>query len=441
MIRARVSAVAVRAVASPRRAAIRRQNAPSALVRRCTGLAAHRNACAARCTPGRGARACPLPPDGFGCGAQPRPLPPGCSRGHRCMSVPIARTTPRAGLAAIPSSAVSATPVPWCRRGRAAHGPALSWRRRTRRGGSSGGTSGHAMPVRGASSPRSPSRIGSWSESYNARDGGKANRGAGCHVPCSARAGLRTRLAALVAAWGPRLGGAFAPPHGPAHTHAGQAREVADHGGELPGPRRQRLRAPLQMPSGVCEPRGAMPLRGPPHAAGRLGPAGRRAPPETVEALAPLAVVHVGGGAVGGALPLAGIAPQPLEAGVLQPVVERAPVHARGFPGHRRSLARPPPGRAGVQVGRDGPEAADVRGQEGGGARGRRGRAGARRDPAPSRGRPDSEARGGRMARLQEGCRGGGGGGGGGRASGHGHLQPQQAEHEGDHEGPRGRQR
>jgi len=46
-MRARCYAVAVRACASPRRAAIRRQNTPSALGLRCTCCAAHRNACAA----------------------------------------------------------------------------------------------------------------------------------------------------------------------------------------------------------------------------------------------------------------------------------------------------------------------------------------------------------------------------------------------------------
>jgi len=52
-IRARLYAVAVLAFASPRRAAIRRKNAPSALRLRWKFFAANRTACAARCRPGR----------------------------------------------------------------------------------------------------------------------------------------------------------------------------------------------------------------------------------------------------------------------------------------------------------------------------------------------------------------------------------------------------
>src|SRR5690242_6093982 len=81
--RASLSAVAVMAFASPRRAAIRRKHAPSALLLRCKFFAANRNACAARFTPGRVVLDCTLPPDFLGFGASPSQLPKCFSRGHR----------------------------------------------------------------------------------------------------------------------------------------------------------------------------------------------------------------------------------------------------------------------------------------------------------------------------------------------------------------------
>ena len=106
MIRASLYAVAVMAFASPRRAAIRRKNAPSALWERCRFFAASRNACAARFTPGRVALDFSFPPDFFGFGARPSQLPKCFSLGHRCMSVPVSLKTTRAVRSSIPSIAV-----------------------------------------------------------------------------------------------------------------------------------------------------------------------------------------------------------------------------------------------------------------------------------------------------------------------------------------------
>ena len=145
-----------------RRAAIRRQNAPRARGERGRCFAASRNACATRLPPGRVARDFTRPPDFFGLGTRPSQRPQCCSLGHRRMSVPLSRTTTRAVLASIPSRAVQSPPATWCSRCRASKGPSFSWRRRTRRFGANGGTSGNAMPWRCASMPRSQARIGSW---------------------------------------------------------------------------------------------------------------------------------------------------------------------------------------------------------------------------------------------------------------------------------------
>jgi hypothetical protein len=64
-----------------------------------------------------------------------------------------------------------------------------------------------------------------------------------------------------------------------------------------------------------------MPRIRPPHPDGLLGPEGRRQQPETGESLAPLTVVDVGLGALGGTLHLAGGDQQPLEACACEQVV------------------------------------------------------------------------------------------------------------------------
>ena len=236
-IRASGYAVAVIACAPPRRAALRRQHAPQALGRRCRVCAARRHACAARGRPGRGARDVPRPPDCCGGGARPSQLPPGVARGPRRLAVPTARRTTSAGRASIPSRAVTAPPATGCRRGRASQVPAVSGRRRPRRVGSRGGTAGNAMPWRGAASTRAPSWLGSWSSSDNAREGGRANTGSGCHIPCSARA----RVATLAVPRGSRR-----------RAHAGGARS--------PRPRARRRRLPVR-PVRALPPAGSCPCR------------------------------------------------------------------------------------------------------------------------------------------------------------------------------------
>ena len=126
------------------------------------------------------------------------------------------------------------------------------------------------------------------------------------------------------------------------------------------------------MPPGVFAQGGAMPLRRPPHADRLLGSDGRRPQPEAVEPLDPLAVVDVGLGAVGGALHLAGVDQPHPDPCAFAHIGERDPVHPGRCQGHRRPLALPQPGSHGVQVGRAGPEAADVGGTTAG-ARGTEG--------------------------------------------------------------------
>src|SRR5436190_2067506 len=75
MIRASLYAVAVIALGTPRRAAIRRKNAPKALLLRCSDCAATRSACAARLTPGRVLALLSLPPLFLGLGARPSQAP------------------------------------------------------------------------------------------------------------------------------------------------------------------------------------------------------------------------------------------------------------------------------------------------------------------------------------------------------------------------------
>ena len=144
-----------------------------------------------------------------------------------------------------------------------------------------------------------------------------------------------------------------------------------------------------------------MPLIRPPYADRLLGPEGRRQQSETVRPLDPLAVVSVGFRALGGALHLAGIDEEHLAAFVLQEVVERDPIDTRGCHRHRCDLALPQPGSDGVQVGRARSEAADVRGQDGGGARGRKRRDGTQRNTDPSLGRPNIDASGVRIEGLE----------------------------------------
>ena len=110
-MRASLYAVAVMAFASPRRAAIRRKNAPSALL-----LALHvlrgqpqrlRRTVHARTGRTRLHFASGL----FGFGARPSQLPKCFSLGHRLMSVPISLNTTSAVLSSIPSMAVRSTPA------------------------------------------------------------------------------------------------------------------------------------------------------------------------------------------------------------------------------------------------------------------------------------------------------------------------------------------
>src|SRR5919109_1168160 len=103
MIRASLYAVAVIALGTPRRAAIRRKNAPNALCDRCNVRAARRNALAARFAPGRVAADFSFPPDLFGLGATPSQAPNAFSLGQRLMSVPTSLSTVSAVLASIPS--------------------------------------------------------------------------------------------------------------------------------------------------------------------------------------------------------------------------------------------------------------------------------------------------------------------------------------------------
>ena len=182
------------ALARPRRAARRRKNAPSVLLRHCQFCAAHRKACAARGTPGRGALACPGPPDFVGCGAPPRPLPQCFALGHRLMAVPISLTPTSAVLSSLPSMALRPTPALGGSRCRAAHVPSLALRRRPRRVGASGGPAGNASSYRWALMTRAQAWLCAWSESYKARDGCQANPCAGCPVPCRAR-GITAPLA------------------------------------------------------------------------------------------------------------------------------------------------------------------------------------------------------------------------------------------------------
>src|SRR5438128_10555993 len=103
MIRASLYAVAVIALGTPRRAAIRRKNAPSALCERWRLRAARRKALAARLAPARVAAEWTLPPDFFGLGASPSQDPKAFSLRQRLMSVPTSLSTTNAVPAAMPS--------------------------------------------------------------------------------------------------------------------------------------------------------------------------------------------------------------------------------------------------------------------------------------------------------------------------------------------------
>jgi hypothetical protein len=247
-------------------------------------------------------------------------------------------------------------------------------RRRPRRVGARGGTSGHARPCRGAAMPRSQSRLCWGSSSSNAREGGTAHRGSGGPGPWSARARGSARSWQRCSRSRAHAWGARAPYDGPDEAQAGPPRAGAHPFRERAVPVLPRRLEPLQRPAGVLDAGGAMPRRGTPHAARLLGPAGRGPQAAALQPRTPLTGVDSGLGAVGRTLPLAGGDPPPLEAGACEPVRERAPVHARRGHGHRRPLALPPPGSAGRHVGCEG---AESRRREEAGPRGRWGRRGA----------------------------------------------------------------
>ena len=274
------------------------------------------------------------------------------------------------------------TPVTGWSRGRAAHVTAWSWRRRPRRRGASGGPAGPAIPCRGAAMTRAQPRICSWSSSSNARDGWQAHRGSGCHVPCSARAIVSARALQrgsrrVAHAWGARAPGTMARtrrrPGRPVRSLPPAGRVTCLCSSACARRCTCRPASARRVARGRCDAR---------HTRG--GAAGRQAgqPPAAREPREPLTGVDGGLGARGGALPLAGIAPQPLAAGALQQGVERQPVHARRCPGPRRPLARPHPGSHGGPGGRAGPAAAAVGGarpRARSGPRGTRPRSGAPR--------------------------------------------------------------
>jgi hypothetical protein len=123
--RARVCAVAVRALGGPRRTCLRRQKAPKARCAWGNVRAARCRATGTRGVPRRPRRDRPWPPEMGWWGPRPRPRQQGCTLGHRVMSVPISLRRPQAGPSALPSMVVRATPAMRASGGRASQRGAL----------------------------------------------------------------------------------------------------------------------------------------------------------------------------------------------------------------------------------------------------------------------------------------------------------------------------
>jgi hypothetical protein len=195
----------------------------------------------------------------------------------------------------------------------------------------------------------------------------------------------RALLTAVVTKLGELLRVALTSPAGADKAHAGQACDIADPFWAFHVHLLQRLLDPRQVPSGILDEAGPMPLLGAPDTDGLLGPEGRRQQAEAVQPLAPRAVVHGGLGPVRCALDLTWSDQQHLKTLRLQEVLQGDPLHTGRFHGARRHLALPQPGGDGVQSGGEGAEAADMGRQDRGHAGDGKawGRNGARGDTAP----------------------------------------------------------
>jgi hypothetical protein len=154
--------------------------------------------------------------------------------------------------------------------------------------------------------------------------------------------GRRVLLAPMLPSLGPRLGGAFPSQDRLEARQTCDARQVTDDVLELHMHLGQCVVQRLAVPRRIRQQRGPLPSRAPQHANLLLGAATGRQEAVGVQALHPLASMHVTfGPAV--TRPRARIDQEPLEATRCEHLAQREPVDTRGFEGHSGEVTSPEP--------------------------------------------------------------------------------------------------